>query len=189
MTLDSRDPPVVTYVDESTHWALAAREGDPAAAAAFIRATQAEVWRFVAALVDTGTADDLTQETYLRALRALSGFKGQATARTWLFAIARRVCTDHIRATVRGRRLLARAGRLDAMPEEAAGDPADVISAAELLRRLSESQREAFALTQVLGLSYEEAARTLDVPIGTIRSRVARARVELVHAVEQALAV
>ena len=59
--------------DDATAWALAARDGDPTAAAAFIRATQAEVWRFVAAMVDPGSADDLTQETFLRALRASPG--------------------------------------------------------------------------------------------------------------------
>jgi RNA polymerase sigma-70 factor (ECF subfamily) len=58
-----------------------------------------------------------------------------------------------------------------------------------LLARLSAPQREAFALTQVLGLSYQEAADSLDVPIGTIRSRVARARSELVALVSRAEAV
>ncbi|HET6212151.1 MAG TPA: sigma factor, partial [Micromonosporaceae bacterium] len=65
----------------ATRWALAARHGDEPACAAFVRATQAEVWRFTAALVDPESADDLTQETYLRAFRALPGFEGRASAR------------------------------------------------------------------------------------------------------------
>jgi RNA polymerase sigma-70 factor, ECF subfamily len=175
-----------SHVDESTSWALAARDGDPTAAAAFIRATQAEVWRFVAALVDTGTADDLTQETYLRAFRALPTFEGRSTARTWLFGIARRTCADHIRTTARRRRLLVRVAALSPDP---GADPFGGVGAAELLDRLNPGQREAFVLTQMLGLSYEEAAQSLDVPIGTIRSRVARARTELVVVVQEALAV
>jgi RNA polymerase sigma-70 factor, ECF subfamily len=168
--------------DEATHWALLARSGDPVAAAAFVRATQAEVWRFCASLVDTGSADDLTQETYLRAFRALPSFEGRSSVRTWLFGIARRTCADHLRATVRRRALLRRAEAGD----EVIADPSETVGAAELLRRLGPTQREAFVLTQVLGLSYEEAAQSLGVPIGTIRSRVARARLQLVTALTQA---
>jgi RNA polymerase sigma-70 factor (ECF subfamily) len=62
------------------------------------------------------------------------------------------------------------------------------LSAADLLRRLPGDRRAAFALTQVLGLSYAEAADVEGVPVGTIRSRVARARAELVAAVGEALA-
>lgn len=177
----------VTVTDDATRWALVARDGDPVAAAALVRATQAEVWRFVAALVDVAAADDLTQETYLRAFRALPSFEGRASARTWLFGIARRVCADHIRTTVRRRRLLTQvAANHDAAP---LADPSGSVGAAELLARLNPGQREAFVLTQVLGLSYEEAAQSLDVPIGTIRSRVARARADLVRALTHAWAV
>jgi RNA polymerase sigma-70 factor (ECF subfamily) len=174
-------------VDEATRWALAAREGDMAAAAAFIRQTQAEVWRFVAAMISSAVADDLTQETYLRALRALPSFEGRSTARTWLFGIARRTCADHLRTVMRGRRLLARAAAL-ADPTPAPADPSG-LAAEELLGLLSRGQREAFVLTQLLGFPYDEAALALGVPIGTIRSRVARARTELIAAVEGSLAV
>jgi RNA polymerase sigma-70 factor (ECF subfamily) len=183
----STSPDLRGAMDEATRWALAARDGDPVAAAAFVRATQAEVWRFAASLVDAGAADDLTQETYLRAFRALPGFRGEASARTWLFGIARRTCADHIRGTVRRRRLATRAATLAAEPVH--DDASGSVGSVELLARLSTGQREAFVLTQVLGLSYEEAAQSLDVPIGTIRSRVARARAELVAHVVAAWAV
>jgi RNA polymerase sigma-70 factor (ECF subfamily) len=176
-------------IDDCTAWALAARDGDAVAAAALIRATQAETWRFVAALVDPGAADDLTQETYLRAFRALPAFEGRSTARTWLLGIARRACADHLRATVRRRRLAARTAALGMADETHGPDPSAIVGTVELLSRLGRHQREAFVLTQVLGLSYEEAAQSLDVAVGTIRSRVARARMTLVHVVREALAV
>jgi RNA polymerase sigma-70 factor (ECF subfamily) len=175
--------------DEITAWAISARTGDPIAAAAFIRATQAEVWRLVAALVDRGAADDLTQETYLRAFRALPNFEARASARTWLLGIARHTCADHIRASARGRRLMARIASLQPRASRLDADLSGRLVADDLLNRLVPVQREAFVLTQMLGLSYEETARLLEVPIGTIRSRVARARSELVDEVQQAFAV
>ena len=173
--------------DPTTDLALRARAGDPAAQAAFVRATQAEVWRFAAALVDPGSADDLTQETFLRAFRALPAFEGRSSVRTWLLGIARRACADHLRAVVRRRRLDARLAA-QAWTDGPEPDPAQRLGAADLLRTLSEERRTAFVLTQVLGLSYAEAAVVEDVPVGTIRSRVARARDELVTAVTQARA-
>jgi RNA polymerase sigma-70 factor, ECF subfamily len=175
-------------LDETTSLALAARAGDAAATAAFVRATQAEVWRFTAALVDPGAADDLTQDTYLRAFKALPAFEARSTARTWLLGIARRTCADHLRSVVRRRRLDARLAA-EAWTASPAPDPAQRLTTADLLGRLGEERRTAFVLTQVLGLSYAEAAEVEDVPVGTIRSRVARARDELVTAVSQARAV
>ena len=151
---------------------------DPVAdATGFVRATQGEVWRFAAALVDPGAADDLTQETYLRAFRGLADFAGRSSARTWLLAIARHVCAVHIRTAARRRRLDARLP-----PPEPVPDPAGLVGATDLLRRLPEERREAFVLTQLLGLSYEEAAALCGVALGTIRSRVARARSQLIAA-------
>ncbi|MBB2947962.1 sigma-70 family RNA polymerase sigma factor [Actinoplanes sp. CA-015351] len=173
--------------DETTALALAARDGDRAAQSAFVRATQAEVWRFTAALIDPGTADDLTQETYLRAFRALDTFAGRSSVRTWLLGIARRTCADHLRSVVRRRRLDARLAA-QAVTELPSPDPAHRLTSADLLGRLSDERRTAFVLTQVIGLSYAEAAEVEGVPVGTIRSRVARARDELVTAVSQAQA-
>src|SRR3954467_5598299 len=174
--------------DSPAELALAAGAGDAAAQSAFVRATQAEVWRFTAALVDPGAADDLTQETFLRAFKALPGFEGRSSVRTWLLGIARRTCADHLRAVVRRRRLDARLAA-QSCTHLPAPDPAHRLSSADLLGRLSEERRTAFVLTQVLGLSYAEAAAVEDVPVGTIRSRVARARDELVTAVSEARAV
>jgi RNA polymerase sigma-70 factor (ECF subfamily) len=173
--------------EAATAWALAARDGNPAAQAALVRATQAEVWRFAAALVDPDSADDLTQETYLRAFRALPGFQGRSSARTWLLGIARRVCADHLRTVVRRRRLAERLAA-HAHTDHPHPDPAGQLGTADLVRRLPAERRGAFVLTQLLGLSYAEAAAVEGVPVGTIRSRVARARDDLIDAVGDALA-
>ncbi|MCZ7376575.1 sigma-70 family RNA polymerase sigma factor [Micromonospora sp. WMMC250] len=173
--------------DQATEWALTARHGDPTAQAAFVRLTQAEVWRFAAALIGPDTADDLTQETYLRAFRALPAFEGRSSARTWLLGIARRACADHLRAVIRRRRLDERL-TANAHTDRPHPDPSGQLGATDLVRRLSAERRSAFVLTQLLGLSYAEAAAVEGVPVGTIRSRVARARDELVEAVGDALA-
>jgi RNA polymerase sigma-70 factor (ECF subfamily) len=169
------------FVDPATRSLLAARGGDQAAAGAFVRATQPEVWRFVAGLAGREAADDLTQDTYLRAFRALPDFEGRSTARTWLLGIARRACADHIRSLTRLRRL---DGRLAAQPRPAhIPDHTGLLAVDDLLRSLPDDRRSAFVLTQVLGLSYDETAQVEQVPVGTIRSRVARARAQLVEAV------
>src|SRR3954462_15097598 len=120
-------------MDAVTRWALRARHGDPVAEAAFVRGTQADVWRLCASLVDPGAADDLTQETYLRAFKALPAFEARATVRTWLLGIARRACADHLRAVVRRRRLDARLAAQAWTDVPRQPDPAHRLGAADLL--------------------------------------------------------
>jgi RNA polymerase sigma-70 factor (ECF subfamily) len=167
-----------------TALALAAGAGDQAAAAAFIRATQQHVWRFIAHLAGPGEADDLTQETFIRALRSLSSFAARSSATTWLFVIARRTVVDHHRAAAaRPRLALVADWRGTAHGWATRGlSVEDAVVLRRMLDCLAPERREAFVATQVLGLSYAEAAQVCDCPIGTIRSRVARARDDLIAA-------
>src|SRR3954453_23655880 len=168
-------------MDELERIASEAAAGDPLAAAALVRATQSEVWRLCAALGDPQSADDLTQETFLRAFGALHRFEGRSSVRTWLFGIARRVCADALRSRRRRRLTLVRdTADLEAAGTEGLVDPvAEGSVVGDLLARLEPDRREAFVLTQLLGLSYAEAAEVAGCPVGTIRSRVARARADL----------
>lgn len=172
---------------EITAWALAAATGDQDAASAFIRATQRDVWQMIAHLTDPQRADDLTQETYLRAIGSLPRFAGRSTARTWLLSIARHVVTDHIRARSRRPRLaggdwqaVADHQRLRQYEAEAAFT--DLVETSQLLAGLEPQRREALVLTQIVGLDYATAAAICGCAIGTIRSRVARARADLLAA-------
>ena len=162
-------------MDDLTRLALAAAAGEPSALPAFVRATQADVWRLCAHLGDTDRADDLTQETYLRAIRALPAFRADASARTWLLAIARRTVADALRSTRRRHLLHARL-----RPPSDQPGPAERIALQDAVRHLEADRRAAFVLTQVLGLSYAEAAEVCACPVGTIRSRLARARADLI---------
>jgi RNA polymerase sigma-70 factor (ECF subfamily) len=169
-------------VDDLARLADDAVAGDPLAAAALVRATQSDVWRLCASLGDRDSADDLTQETYLRAFGSLHRFEGRSSLRTWLLVIARRVCADALRSRRRRRLTLVRD---DAELETLAGsDGADRVAegsaVADLLARLDPERREAFVLTQLLGLPYADAAEVAGCPVGTIRSRVARARADLI---------
>ncbi len=167
-------------MDELTRMALAAASGDRVAVTAFVRGTQTEVWRVCARLGDREAADDLTQEVYLRALPALARFRGDASARAWLLQIARHVCADHVRRATRRRNLLARLSTRAQLEEATPGDAASV-DLDDLVVQLDPDRRAAFVLTQVVGLSYAEAAEVCAVPVGTIRSRVARARADLLE--------
>ena len=169
-----------------TELALAAARGNSRALEAFIKATQQDVWRFVTYLSDAGSADDLTQETFLRAIGAIRRFSGRSSARTWLLSIARRVVADHIRY-VRSRPRAA----TGADPEHVLrGDRhargfEDMVEVTTMIAGLSTERREALLLTQVLGLSYADAAAVCSCPVRTIRSRVARAREALLAGVER----
>ncbi|SHG81920.1 sigma-70 family RNA polymerase sigma factor [Streptoalloteichus hindustanus] len=169
--------------DDITGWAMAARRGDRAALERFVRATQQDVWRFAAHLTDSQLAEDLAQETYVRALGSIGRFEGRSSARTWLLSIARRVAADHIRA-VRVRPRQADVPDWQQAAEQARSGAGtrfeEYVALRELVDALDPERREAFFLTQALGLSYAEAAEVCDCPIGTIRSRVARAREELI---------
>jgi RNA polymerase sigma-70 factor (ECF subfamily) len=171
-------------MDELERIAADAAAGDPLAAAALVRATQSDVWRLCAALGDPQAADDLTQETFLRAFGALHRFEGRSSVRTWLFGIARHVCADALRSRRRRPLTLMRdTGDLEAAgPAGPADSVAEGAAVTDLLARLEGDRREAFVLTQLLGLSYAEAAEVAGCPVGTIRSRVARARADLVAA-------
>jgi RNA polymerase sigma-70 factor, ECF subfamily len=167
-------------VDELTSLATAAGSGDREALARLIRGTQGDVWRLCAHLVEPAAADDLAQETYLRAIGSLARFRGDAPARVWLLAIARRACAAEIAARSKDRRL---AGRIAALPgiglDQPVADPGAQIVADDLVAAVEPDRRAAFVLTQMLGCSYAEAAAICECPVGTIRSRVARAREDL----------
>lgn len=176
----------MTEEDPITALALAAGRGDRGALDQFIRATERDVWRTVAFLADPGSADDLTQETYLRAIGSLPRFAARSSARTWLLSIARRVVVDQVRRNQARPRTTSQVDLevLLSAPQTAARFE-DVVEARILLDGLSPERRDALVLTQVLGLSYDEAAEVCGCPLGTIRSRVARARDDLIAAARQ----
>ncbi len=163
--------------DEITRLALAARGGDRQALAGFLRATQGEVRSLCAHIAGPGVADDLTQEVFLRAWRGLPRFRADASARTWVLGIARHVATDSVRAATRRRDLLALV-----RPARVQRDTAnDRVMVNDVLDVLDRDRRLAFVLTQLLGLSYAEAAEVCGCAVGTIRSRLFRARADLVE--------
>jgi RNA polymerase sigma-70 factor (ECF subfamily) len=123
-------------------------------------------------------ADDLVQVVLERALSRAAQWRPDAALDKWVFAIARNAWRDEMRARGRAQNLFA--------PEEAGAMTADVASApvqkvelAEAMAALPPDQREVVALVLIEGLSYSEAAELIDVPVGTVTSRLARARTAL----------
>ena len=183
----------MTYADVETdayvtQLALKAGRGDRQALDEFIGATHKDVWRLLAHLSSPDTADDLTQETFLRVLGALPRFAARSSARTWILSLARRTWVDSIRHD-RARPLKSATEYEDAQATTPTSNSwSEWVDARLLIDELPEERREALILTQVLGFSYEEAAKIAGVRVGTIRSRVARARADVIaatHAQEQ----
>lgn len=177
----------MTYADAETdayvtQLALKAGRGDRQALDEFIGATHKDVWRLLAHLSSPDTADDLTQETFLRVLGALPRFAARSSARTWILSLARRTWVDSIRHD-RARPLKSATEYEDAQATTPTSNSwSEWVDARLLIDELPEERREALILTQVLGFSYEEAARIAGVRVGTIRSRVARARADIIAA-------
>jgi RNA polymerase sigma-70 factor (ECF subfamily) len=127
-------------------------------------------------------ADDLTQTVVERTWRNLEQFRAGANLAAWMFGIMKNVWIDNRRA--QGRRAEV------ALPEDTGEHPAvspvdtatTLWSVSEAMSKLPEEQRLAVALVLVEGLSYKEAAEVLEVPIGTLTSRLARGRTALAAA-------
>jgi RNA polymerase sigma-70 factor, ECF subfamily len=171
----------VLVVDVLTRLALAARDGDRHALDLFVEGSYEQVWRLCAKLVDNQGADDLAQDAYVRAVGALPKFRGASSARTWLLAIARNACMDELRTRSRQRRRQSSLA-VNALRQRDDLAAEQQLGVTDIVGRLTPERREAFVLTQMLGLSYREAAEVCACPTGTIRSRVARARSDLLSA-------
>jgi RNA polymerase sigma factor (sigma-70 family) len=127
-------------------------------------------------------ADDLVQVAVEKALRGLEQFRAGANLASWMFGIMKNAWIDDRRA--RGRR--AEVALSEDSGEHPAVTPADtdvgLWSVSEAMSKLPEDQRLAVALVLVEGMSYKEAAAVLEIPIGTLTSRLARGRTALAEA-------
>jgi RNA polymerase sigma-70 factor (ECF subfamily) len=170
-----------------------AQAGDPAAFEQLIGPHVASVRRFALAFSrHWSDADDLAQEALLKAFDALASFEGRASLGTWLYAITRNVCHDFYRG-----RLAQGRKREDVLDDDDSGElhpdsqdrPDELLVAktqAELLwlqiKDLPPEFRVPLVLHEIEGLAYEEIAKIERVPVGTIRSRLSRARQRLKEA-------
>jgi RNA polymerase sigma-70 factor (ECF subfamily) len=147
-----------------------AREGDLGAFEDLVRTYQGDLWRFAYHFTrDRSLAEDVTQEAFLRAYRFLYTFRGDSKFTSWLFRITRNCAMDALRS---------RKSYLAKEPPPPIGPP-DAEARVELqaaLAAVSDDHREPFILIEVFGLSYQEAADVLNVRVGTVKSRMHRAR-------------
>lgn len=129
-----------------------------------------------------GDAEEAVQETFVKLARHADSFREEAKLSTWLYRVARNVCTDRVRYEARRPStpvddIAAVADEPDAQDHLAAHDTAVAVRGA--LDQLDEQSRTLLLLIAVDGLSYAEAAEVADLPVGTVKSRVSRARVQL----------
>jgi RNA polymerase sigma-70 factor, ECF subfamily len=169
--------------------------GKTAAFGALVGRYQDRLYNTVFRLVDNAEdALDVVQEAFLSAYQSLESFKGDSQFFTWLYRIAVNTAISHKRK----RRVVARIdGRngeaaLDPLDPSAHGQPGHALERAEeeqrvhgALARLSPEHRAVLVMKELDGLKYEEIAEALRVPIGTVRSRLHRARLELRELFEQ----
>jgi len=167
-----------------------ARRGDLTAFERLVLAHQDRLFRVAHRLLgNPEDAEDAAQEAFLRAFRSLRSFRGGAKFSTWLFRILLNVCRTA--ASRRGRLCLAQSPAAtdlaaEASEEACATDPPEVVVREETRRKVREAllslprhYREVAVLFEIEGLPYEEIAAALGIPMGTVRSRLNRARLLL----------
>lgn len=130
----------------------------------------------LALLHNRALADDLVQDTLERALRKFSLFRRDSDLRAWLFTVMHNVYVNHVRAAARRHVETVDTIEPTSTTTDDAATLRDLLSA---LERLAPEQREVVLLVGLEQLSYEETARVLDVPLGTVMSRLARGRERL----------
>ncbi|AUH43674.1 RNA polymerase sigma factor [Streptomyces sp. CMB-StM0423] len=141
------------------------------------------IHRYATRRLGAGSADDITADTFLAAFRARTRYDtGRASARPWLYGIAANLIGRHRRSEVRGLRALARTG-VDPVAHSWVDEADDRLTAqavhaplAGALAGLAAGDRHVLLLVAWADLSYAEVAEALDIPIGTVRSRLSRAR-------------
>lgn len=166
-----------------------AKGGDPKAFEMLVVKYQRRVERLIGRMVrDADLVQDIAQESFIRAYRALGNFRGDAQFYTWLYKIAVNTAKNHL--VSKGRR--PPTDDIDASdavqydggtwlrdvdtPEQELARQEIERTVAETVEALPEELRIAITLREVDGLSYEEIAQTMGCPIGTVRSRIFRAR-------------
>lgn len=169
-----------------------AKQGDQAAFEQLVRDNQNKVYSLALRFTgDRETAADLAQEAFLKAWRGLRGFQGESSFSTWVYRLTANVCIDYLRKKAR-REPVEPAVSLDdqhgawAEPADWEQDPQRQLERSERgqalargLARLPDWQRQVLVLRELSGLSYQEIGEKLELDLGTVKSRLARARLSL----------
>lgn len=161
----------------------AAVEGDEEAFETLVRRHTDAAWRMARSMTrDDFLAEEVVQDSFLKAYRNLGSFRGEAKFSTWLLSICHRTCIDRLRLKRAEVVPLDEVRGLHGPPERT-----DLKVAIEhALERLPDDEREAFTLVEVVGHTREDAAAIVGVPASTMRSRVSRAREKLARALGDA---
>lgn len=163
-------------------------ERDPRVFDELVRRTEGRVRGVALAILrNAAEADDAAQEAYLRAFRRSSSYRGEGPVGAWLCRIAVRCAHDALRRAGRQRRLVEVAApdeseRSEERAEEVSERLRQRTELESALRTLVEAEREALVLKEVAGMTYQEIAASCGVPLGTIQSRIHRARQRLAAA-------
>jgi len=159
-----------------------AQRGDERAFSLIVRAYEVPVFNYVMRLVgDRALAEDLTQEVFIRVFQGLPKFSLRSKFTTWLFQVTKNRVLDELRASERRPRALVALD--DAPPLEVLDAPAEQVETIEALWAavdgLNTDLKMALLLRDVVGLSYNEIADSLDTTLATVKWRIFKAREEV----------
>jgi len=155
------------------------RDGSEHAFNRFIDRHQQSLRAFLRGLIAAADADDIAQETFLAAWVQAGRYRGGASVRSWLFAIAWRKAKDSHRRWFRQRQRESQYRHEMSQPADGAAGIDERLAVRQALHRLPMAQRAAVLLCLAEGLTHTEAADALGMPLGTVKSHVARGRENL----------
>ena len=193
-------------MDEAEEKALVERlqRHDEAAFNTLVRLYEKSVFRLVLRMLgDRAEAEDVAQDVFVTIFKAISGFRGESKLSTWIYRVATNHCKNRIKYL--DRRARGKKSELDELSEAGALESASMASSAQIARPdqqaeanqiekivraaiavLDEDQRELVVLRDVENLSYEEIQAITGLPEGTVKSRLHRARLQLMKAIQKA---
>jgi len=161
-------------------WAKLIAAGDERERSRFVTTFHGQIYRWLRYLcASADAAQELTQDTFVEALQAISRFEGRASISTWLHRVAYYRYTHWLRERRRDLQWLAPLEAADATIDTAGGSNWESLCLKEALAQLSEEHRDTFVLHYVQQLSVLEVAVVLSVPAGTVQSRLFHARKRL----------
>ncbi|AIQ12592.1 RNA polymerase sigma factor [Paenibacillus durus] len=164
--------------EELNHIIHRAKHGDKEAFAQLVKRYKGHVYRYAAGMLgDRMDAEDVSQEAFIKVYYSLSGLDNEYAFSSWIIRIVSNLCKDRLKKRTKEQRMSDEPN--ETIADQHLPDPLEKLSIEEAMSRLTVEHREILLLHEVQGYRYEEIADIMEIPLGTVKSRLFAARMVL----------